>query len=74
MISPAANSIARMNYYEKITTEIFREHWILEIYLKNKVMYKIIKSSVFCEYLMVRGLWKLCYKENYLVCTLHKTI
>jgi len=47
MISPAANSMARMNYYEIITTEIFREYWILEIYFKNKEMYKIINSPVF---------------------------
>jgi len=45
-----------MIYYEIITTEIFREYWILEIYLKNKEMYKIINTTVFFEYLMVRGL------------------
>jgi len=56
MISPEANSIARMNYYEKITTVIFREYWIIEIYLKNKEIYKIMNSSVFFEYLMLRGL------------------
>jgi len=47
MISQAAISIAHMNYYEKITTEIFREYWILEIYLNNKEMYKIMNSTVF---------------------------
>ena len=56
MISPAANSIARMNYYEIITTEIFREYWILDIYLKSKEIYKIIKSPAFFEFLMVSGL------------------
>jgi len=56
MISPAGNSIARMNYYEIITAGIFREYWILEIYLKNKEIYKIIKNPVFFEYLMVSGL------------------
>jgi len=45
-----------MNYYEKITTEIFREYWILDIYLNNKEMYKIRNSPVFFEYLMARGL------------------
>jgi len=47
--------MVRMNYYEIITTEIFREYWILEIYFKNKEVYKIINSPVFFEYLMVRG-------------------
>jgi len=56
MISPAGNSIARMNYYEIITTEIFRVHWILEIYLRDKEIYKIIKSAAFFEFLMVSGL------------------
>jgi len=56
MISPAAKSIARMNYYEIITTEIFKEYWVLEIYLKNKEIYKIIKSPSLYEYLMVSGL------------------
>jgi len=45
-----------MNYYEKIKTEIFRGYWILEIYIINKEMYKIINSPVFFEYLMARGL------------------
>jgi len=45
-----------MNYYEIIAREIFRENWILEIYLKNKEIYKIIKSRAFYEYLMVSGL------------------
>jgi len=36
-------------------------------------IYKIIKSPAFFEFLMVSGLENPCYKENYLVCTLHKT-
>jgi len=45
-----------MNYYDKIKTKIFREYWILEIYLINKEMYKIMNSRIFFEYLMARGL------------------
>ena len=60
MISPAAKSIARMNYYEIITTEIFRVYWILEIYLENKEIFKIIKSPAFFEFLMVSGLENPC--------------
>jgi len=39
--------MARMNYYEIVTTEILREYWILEKYFKNKEIYKIINSPVF---------------------------
>jgi len=34
---------------------MFREFWILEIYLKSTEMYKIVNSPVFFEYLMVRA-------------------
>jgi len=49
-----------MNYYEIITTEIFRVYWILEIYLENKEIFKIIKSPAFFEFLMVSGLENPC--------------
>ena len=39
--------MVRMNYYEIITTKIFREYWIQEIYFKYKEMYKKINTSVF---------------------------